>query len=295
MAQLFDDIFRTLCEKNPHLLIPLINEAFHKNYPIKEKIELLSGEHHILSGNEKSLKERITDSAIKIGSKLYHLECQSSPDGTMVLRMIEYDFHIALENIEKTSKGYRIKFPESAVLYLRHGKATPDEIQMEVVFSPNNTVTYRVPIIKVQQYTENDIIRKELFFLIPYYIMKYEHAANDILDKISAEYEALYQGMIDARDAGLLNEYDMSNIIDFTNRLVNYLFEENQEVKREVNAIMGGEVLETYADRMIAKGKLEGKLEGKVAILHELDFTIDKIAERLSLSVEQVKEILEQI
>ncbi|MCI8339770.1 MAG: hypothetical protein HFH62_14025 [Lachnospiraceae bacterium] len=86
-------------------------------------------------------------------------------------------------------------------------------------------------------------------------------------------------------------------------------------MKREVNAVMGGEVLETYADRMIAKGRLEGeiegerkgrlegeiegerrgRLEGKVAILHELDFTIDKIAERLSLSVEQVKEILEQI
>ncbi len=93
---------------------------------------------------------------------------------------------------------------------------------------------------------------------------------------------------------GLLNEYDMSNIIDFTNRLASYLFEENQEMKREVNAVMGGEVLETYADRMIAKGRLEGKLEGKVAILYELDFTIDKIAERLSLFVEQVKEILEK-
>ena len=67
-------------------------------------------------------------------------------------------------------------------------------------------------------------------------------------------------------------------------------------------------VLETYADRMIAKGRLEGelegerrgrlegelegerrgRLEGKVAILHELDFAMDQIAEKLSLSVEQV-------
>ena len=135
--------------------------------------------------------------------------------------------------------------------------------------------------------------------MITYAIIKYEHAGKEILGNISAECQALYQGMIDARDAGLLNEYDMSNIIDFTNRLANDLFEENQEVKREVNAVMGGEVLETYADRMIAKGKLEGrlegKLEGKVAILHELDFTFNQIAERLSLSTEQVKDILEQI
>ena len=50
---------------------------------------------------------------------------------------------------------------------------------------------------------------------------------------------------------------------------------------------------------MIAKGRLEGEIEGerrgKVAILHELDYTIDKIAEKLSLSTEQVKEILEDI
>ena len=75
--------------------------------------------------------------------------------------------------------------------------------------------------------------------------MRYEHVEEGFLDKISAEYKALYQGMVDARDAGLLSEYDMSNIIDFTNRLVDYLFEENREVTREVHAVMGGEVLET--------------------------------------------------
>ena len=149
------------------------------------------------------------------------------------------------------------------------------------------------------RYLRYYIIGKQLYFLIPYAIMKYEHAGKEVLAKISAQYETLYRGMLEARDAGLLSEYDMSNIIDFTNRLANDLFEENQEVKREVNAVMGGEVLETYADRMIAKGKLEGrlegKLEGKVAILHELDFTFNQIAERLSLSTEQVKDILEQI
>ena len=150
-------------------------------------------------------------------------------------------------------------------------------------------------MVKVQQYSEEDILGKQLYFLIPYYILKYEHISEeDSLEEISEEYRRLYQGMMDARDAGLLNEYDMSNIVDFTNRLVEYVFRENQNAKREVSAVMRGQVLETYADRMIAKGRLEGKLEGKVAILYELDFTIDKIAERLSLSVEQVKEILEK-
>lgn len=155
-----------------------------------------------------------------------------------------------------------------------------------------------------------------MYFLIPYFIMKYEHIKEeDALKSISKECEKLYRGMTDARDAGLLNEYDISNIMDLTSKLANYLFEKNQKVKREVNAVMGGEVLETYADRMIAKGERKGRIEGelegerrgrikgelegerrgKVAILHELNFTTEKIAEKLSLSVEQVKEILQQL
>lgn len=102
-----------------------------------------------------------------------------------------------------------------------------------------------------------------MYFLIPYYILRYEHISEEeCLAEVSKEYRNLYQGMIDAREAGTLNEYDMSNIVDFTNRLVEYIFDENQKVKSEVSAVMGGEVLETYADRMIAKGMEEGMEKG---------------------------------
>ena len=49
----------------------------------------------MLMGKREKKDERITDSAIRIRGSLYHLECQSNPDGSMVLRMVEYDFHIA--------------------------------------------------------------------------------------------------------------------------------------------------------------------------------------------------------
>ena len=263
MGQIFDDIFRTLCEKNSKLLIPLINEVFHKNYPMTEKIELWAGEHHVLAEDSKSLDKRITDSAIHIGEKLYHLECQSNPDGSMVLRMVEYDFHIALENAVEMATGYEMQFPESAVLYLRHSENTPDEIQMKITFPQNHSVTYSVPVIKTQLYSEEDIIGKQLYFLIPYYILKYEHISDtEDLTEISQEYRKLYQGMTDAKEAGLLNEYDMSNIVDFTNKLVEYVFREQETIRNEVNAVMGGEVLETYADRMIAKGIEQGMIQG---------------------------------
>lgn len=77
-------------------------------------------------------EKRITDSSFAIAgiesndSKQYHLECQSTTDGSMLIRMYEYDSQIAL--IEGVLEGevLNVHFPQSAILYLRHNSNTPD-------------------------------------------------------------------------------------------------------------------------------------------------------------------------
>lgn len=117
---IFDDVFRTMIEKMPYLAVPLINEMFQTSYPENVPIVQLRNEHHQENG------EIITDSCLKIGSKMYHIECQSVDDTTMAIRMIEYDFSIAIENAQKQGRKYRVEFPKSCVLYLRSGNNTPD-------------------------------------------------------------------------------------------------------------------------------------------------------------------------
>ena len=95
---IFDDVFRTMIEKMPYLAVPLINEVFHTSYPEDVKITQLRNEHQQEDG------EIITDSCLLIGKKMYHIECQSTDDTTMVIRMIEYDFAIGIEHAEK--KGH---------------------------------------------------------------------------------------------------------------------------------------------------------------------------------------------
>ena len=84
-STIFDDVFRTIAQKMPQLLIPLINEVFHTSYSEEEHFEQLRNEHYEKYGTV------ITDSIIRIGGHIYHLECQSSKDRTMVIRMFEYD------------------------------------------------------------------------------------------------------------------------------------------------------------------------------------------------------------
>ena len=41
---IFDDVFKTICERMPDLLVPVINEAFGTDYPLDIKIVKLDKE-----------------------------------------------------------------------------------------------------------------------------------------------------------------------------------------------------------------------------------------------------------
>ena len=47
---IFDDVFRTMVEKIPRLVIPLINEVFHTSYPEDVEITQLRNEHQQADG-----------------------------------------------------------------------------------------------------------------------------------------------------------------------------------------------------------------------------------------------------
>ncbi len=64
----------------------VINEVFQTNYPEDIHFQQLRNEHY------EKLGKIITDSILQIEGRTYHLECQSSLDGRMVIRMFEYDF-----------------------------------------------------------------------------------------------------------------------------------------------------------------------------------------------------------
>ena len=115
-STIFDDVFWTMLEKMPQLAVPLINEVFGTSYPEDVKIIQKRNEHQTQNGRI------ITDSHLLIANRIYHIECQSTDDSTMVIRMIEYDFAISLEHVQKENGRYRMYFPQSCVLYLRGTK-----------------------------------------------------------------------------------------------------------------------------------------------------------------------------
>lgn len=163
----YDDVFRTLLTDCTELIIPVVNEIFHTKYTRKEKICLLQNEHFI---------------------KL--------PDGSMIIQMFEYDTQLALENKELISNFLTVRFPDSAIVSLRHTKNTPDSMTITVL-TPGGKVTYTVPVLKIRQYTINELFEKKLFFLIPFHIFVYEKDFNELetnkkkLKQLEAEYASI--------------------------------------------------------------------------------------------------------
>lgn len=184
----YDDAFRTLLVKCPALVIPLVNEVFQENYGLHEKVRVYHNEFFI--GNRHQ-KKRIADSHIGIGNKRYHPECQSNTDSTITVRIFEYDAQIAAETA-KTEDGHAaFTFPHSVLLYLRCSIRTPSAIRVAFSF-PSGYISYEMPILKVPEYTVDDILKKELYFLIPFHIFAYEKELESI-NNVSEKLESLLQ------------------------------------------------------------------------------------------------------
>lgn len=292
----------------PGLVIPLINEVFGTRYPENTEIIQKRNEHETKGG------EIITDSHFFIGNKVYHIECQSTSDSEMIIRMIEYDFAIALEYATKENEKFRIRFPHSCVLYLR-GKSGPEKLEMEIVMPDGKTMEYRVPVIRAEQYTRDAIFQKNLLFLFPFYIIRYEKKKREIeentekLQELLEEYRLIEQHL----DNELLEkgkEKEYRDLTELITRIADYIFFDMGKAKKGIGDIMGGTVLELESDRLIRQGIEQGIEQGReqgielgkekqsyeiaLAMLNDGAFSLEKISALTGLNIENVRKLKRQ-
>ena len=279
---IFDDVFRTIVEKMTYLVVPLINEVFHTSYPEDVKIVHLRNEHQLEDG------ELITDARLLIGDKVYHIECQSTDDTTMSIRMFEYDLAIALENRRKVGRKFYVEFPKSCVIYLRCTKNTPDFQEVEMRLPDGQVCEYRVPTVKVERYTKEKIFEKNLLMLLPFYVMRYEDAA-DMIGKDSEQLQGLLKEYENIRIslekelsiAGRSELYaDLNKLIV---RISDYIFKNEENVRKGVDEVMGGKVLQLESERLREEGMAIGKAEGETIGMMRGEARLSALINRLIL------------
>ncbi len=266
---IFDDVYRSMAQNTPKLMIPVINEVFDTEFSMSTPLEQLRNEFFEKNGKV------ITDSIFRIEGFIYHLECQSTEDAAMVVRMFRYDTSIAIEEARKTGTPYKIKFPKSAVIYLKAKENAPKTIRMEVEFPNGQTVLYEVETVRIPELTLDEIFDKDLLIYIPYYIMRYEKSLDE-LDKNMKLQQAFYEDVkriatnLESKiREGISTEY-ISYIWDYTKQIAGYILNNKPVIRKGVDEIMGGEILHTWTDDILELGREKGREEGSISMLYRL-------------------------
>ena len=297
MGNIYDGAFRTILNDCRQLIIPVINEIFGEDYTGNEKIEFHPNEHFI-DQQDAADQERITDTNFTISGKIkkkYHLECESSlPDGRMTIRLFEYDAQIALDEGEVINETLTVTFPNTAVLYLRTYKKTPDKMRY-VIKTPGGAVEYDVPIMRIQGYSLEDIFSKGLLLLIPFYIFSHEknfkvyNSNEQRLAELKAEYRNILERLDKLEQEGIIGVFDKRTIIELSGDVIREIAQKYEKVQKGIGGMMSGALLETEARTILNRGKDEAKKETALRMLQDGELPIDKVAKYSGLDITEVE------
>ena len=173
-----DSAFKSIIKKCPRVALFLINEMFYKSglieeeYDGTERVELLDKELPSLELGGLELDMRLA--VYKSIRRIFHLECQSTPDGTVILRMIRYDTRTALEEADYTVSRIHVKLDDSGIVFLRSTKNTPEIMTVVLEVPQGGSVSYQIPVIKMQDYTLEYILENKLFILLPFLFFNFD-------------------------------------------------------------------------------------------------------------------------
>ena len=178
---------------------------------------------------------------------------------------------------------------------------------MDLVMPDGQSIGYKVPVIRMENYTCDALFQKKLLFLLPFYIIRYEKNVETI-EKDAAVFDALmeeYEVIEKRLEQNLLEdgwEKEYRDLIELIARIADYIFSKSERARKGIGEIMGGKVLELESDKLIAKGvkqglelgKQESQIDTAVRMLQAGKYAIEEIAEISGLTVEKVNELNEK-
>ncbi|MCR4891584.1 MAG: hypothetical protein K5989_05330 [Lachnospiraceae bacterium] len=267
----YDSAFKSIIKKCPRMALFLINEMFYKTglideeYDGTEKIELLSQELPDLEFGDLELDQRI--SVCKTEKRTFHLECQSTADGTMILRMIRYDTRTALDEAIYTSSFIHVKIDDSGLVFLRSTKNTPDIMTVFLEVPQGQSISYQIPVIRMMNYSLDYIIGHRLYMLLPFLFFNYERqlekVSNDstLFEEIQNLYNTIMDRLRELTDSEIISAFEANTLYEALKIIFEALGKTNK-AEQEVADIMGGEILEFSADKYYYAGLADGIKKG---------------------------------
>ena len=174
LVHIYDKMCKRILTLSTKAVINLINGLYETDYPTDSTITYNWTEYE-----DPNLKRTLADTIITINNRFfYHMEIQMTVDDEIVFRVIEYGFGHAYKN-RICEKGKEVlPFPEPKIIYLSENdmEKVPDEYSVELDFGTQGSFTYKVPVTVLQKITPEELTRRKMIILIPFYLLKLRSA-----------------------------------------------------------------------------------------------------------------------
>ena len=214
----YDNTFKTLKSRHQRLFIAVINEAFGKHYSLNSSVETLPSEgvflHPEKPDTEEKIEKRENDFLLRIGDNYYLLECQSYDDESMSIRIAEYIFLAARSRASYTQSRIELPIPHFTVIYIKNTPDTPKTTTIAYRFPDGTLYEQTEQNIFLSDLTKEEIIEKELYVYIPFYIARYEKELKTGKDyeKAIKDLEYFREKMLQLRQRNQLNDIEVDDL-----------------------------------------------------------------------------------
>ena len=166
---------------------------------------------------------------------------------------------------------------------VRSGIQKGESLKLQIVMPNEQKVLYEVPVVQAQSFSKEDMFKKRLLILIPFYVLRYERdirdGKNETLDKLEQEYKFIKDQLIAEGDS--INEprlyFDLAVL---SQRILDYVGRDNKEYKERMGNAMGGVILEMESDKIWDKA-------GRYADRRRQILNIDNMVKKLNMSLEE--------
>lgn len=313
---MYDAVFRNIAERMGRLIILLVNNLFGTDFKGDEELIYKPAEG-TKPGTKGAQRQIRADSHFTIVDKdgkrhTFHIECQVRKDGTIILRIAEYDLMLAFQNaVKHDDETYTVDFilPRSAIILLRSTRGKADTWMYRFIDGDEVVLERRIEVLSVADTPLDDMFEKKLYALLPFYLFTH----GDDLKRIAESDDERQQLVEQSRRIHeyIINEESLSaeekiRLLQLTLQVIPALIRD-EELRKEITDAMYPQTIELeidkYGDACRAEGRVEGRVEGRAEEIIDmgldLNLSKDKIIARLmnkcGMSTEQAREAYETL
>lgn len=276
---IYDRIAKRCISLSDKCTINLINGLYGTKYPVDSTVTYNWTEHE-----DDALKRTLADTIVTInGTCSYHIEFQMTKDGDIILRMLEYGFHHAMN-----TRGIdTIYFPEPLIVYLYNREKVSDEYALTIVFGSQGEFIYKVPVYKYLEKSLKELDDKKLIVLIPFQLLRLRQAIEKerTPENIDALKKLITHDILDTlnrnENAGNITRIEAMKLRRMILHLYHHIYMKYEELEREGVNQMAEEALIFDVDILEHKiNKLEREMEALEKRGQELEKTGEELQEK---------------